>query len=225
MGSKSVRIGSTAGILVLAAGLVWVGACDSGGGTEPPTEQRSTIQVTVTADGSGREGVTVRLFETGGTTPVATQQTGSNGAASFSNLDAGSYEAEAVVPSGLELAAGESARKAVTVAAGATASVAIALVSSGGSNGDDVVEIHLTAGNRFSPSSVTITPGTTVRWINDTGTFHTITPDEHSEWSRVEMTTEGQEFSHTFENLGDFDYFCEPHLGEGMTGSITVAED
>lgn len=222
MGSKSIRIGSNAGVLLLAAGLVWVGACDSGDGTEPPTEQRSTIQVTVTADGSGRQGVTVRLFEAGGTTPVATQQTGSNGAASFSNLDAGGYEAEAVVPSGLELSPGESARKAVTVAAGATASVTIDLVST---DNPDLVEIHLTAGNRFSPSSVTITPGTTVRWINDTGTFHTITPDDHSEWSRVEMTTEGQDFSHTFENVGDFDYFCEPHLGEGMTGSITVSAD
>jgi plastocyanin len=39
----------------------------------------------------------------------------------------------------------------------------------GGGGGANVVTIHLTAANRFSPGDVTITPGTTVRWIADTG--------------------------------------------------------
>lgn len=218
MGLNSVRFGSAMTAVILAAGLVWAGACDSGGGTEP-TDEPATIQVTVTADGSAQQGVTVRLFESGATSPRATAQTGSNGVATFSNLSAGGYEVEVVVPTGLELAAGETGRKSVTVAAGATASVGIGLVSD---TDPDVVEIHLTEDDRFDPSSVTISPGTTVRWINDTPTFHTITPDGHSEWSRQEMNDQGQVFTHTFNNTGEFDYFCEPHQSIGMVGTIIV---
>lgn len=219
MGLKSVRFGSALTALVLSAGLVWVGACDSDDGTEPPTEETATIQVTVTVDGSAQQGVTVRLFEASATNALATTQTGSNGVATFADLAAGVYEVDVAVPSGLELADGASARQNVTVAAGATASVAVSLVSD---VDPGVVEIHLTSGDRFDPSSVTISPGTTVRWINDIARFHTITPDGHSEWSRQEMTDAGQVFTHTFNNTGTFDYFCEPHESVGMVGTIIV---
>lgn len=224
MGLKSVRFGSAAAGLLLAAGLVWASACESNGGTEPPTEESATIQVLVSVDGSGQQGVTVRLFESGGSDALSSQQTGSDGTASFSNLSAGTYDAEVVVPTGLALDEGETAKKSVTVAAGATASVAVELVTEGGTD-PDVVEIHLTGSNTFSPSEVTISEGTTVRWINDTSTFHTVTPDGHSQWSRVEMNNEGDIFTHTFNNIGTFEYFCEPHESIGMTGTITVESD
>ena len=53
-----------------------------------------------------------------------------------------------------------------------------------GPGGDDVTVITLTSSLRFSPSNVTIAPGTTVRWVNGTSLGHTVTPSGHSEWSR-----------------------------------------
>lgn len=84
------------------------------------------------------------------------------------------------------------------------------------------MEVHLTSGLQFTPADLTIEPGTTVRWVNDASIFHTITPDGHSEWERATMTTAGDDFTHTFEAEGEFPYYCEPHLSQGMTGTVTV---
>lgn len=206
-------------VALLISTMLVAGACDDG--MDPTPVEKATINVEVTADGSARQGVTVRLFVSGTQSALETKQTASNGSASFTELEAGTYEAEIDVPAGLVLSTGETVRKSVTVAAGGTGAVAFGLVSDE-DPGEEVVEIHLTAGNQFDPSSVTISVGTTVRWINDTSTFHTITPSDHSEWSRQEMNSAGQEFEHTFQSTGTFDYFCEPHESFGMTGSITV---
>lgn len=209
-------------VLALVA-LVALSGCDEGG-TEPPPagEEGGEIEVTVTADGSEQSGVTVRLFASGAATAMATGQTNASGTTTFTDVSAGSYEVEVEVPEGLELDEGQTARRSVSVTAGGSASVGFALVSAQDDPGASVVEIHLTAGAAFSPSEVTISPGTTVRWINDTSTFHTITPRDHSEWERVELDEADEVFEHTFEAAGTFDYFCEPHESAGMTGTITV---
>jgi protocatechuate 3,4-dioxygenase beta subunit len=49
---------------------------------------------------SGLSGVTIDLFKNGGTQPVGTTVTGSNGSYSFTNLAAGTYTVKEVVPSG-----------------------------------------------------------------------------------------------------------------------------
>jgi plastocyanin len=87
---------------------------------------------------------------------------------------------------------------------------------------DDVREIQMS--NRlFSPSSVTIEPGTTVRWVGDHEP-HTITPQDGSKpgvWPDVEVAPNG-EYEHTFEVAGQtYDYICRFH--PGMTGRITVS--
>ncbi len=92
----------------------------------------------------------------------------------------------------------------------------------GGNGGGDVTVINLTGALTFSPDDVTISPGTTVRWVNQTNLEHTVTPDGHSEWTEWETTASGQEFEHTFGTTGTFEYFCEPHLANGMTGVIRV---
>lgn len=88
--------------------------------------------------------------------------------------------------------------------------------------GPDLVIVELVAPYAFSPAEVTIPPGTTIRWVNRSDIFHTITPDGHSEWSEVEMFTAGEEFEHTFNDEGVFPYVCAPHVSAGMTGTITV---
>lgn len=83
-----------------------------------------------------------------------------------------------------------------------------------------LVQISLLA-DSFSRTNVLVEAGTTVRWTAQTP-GHTITPDGHSEWERVEITEVGQTFEHTFDTPGTYDYFCEPHLALGMTGVIRV---
>ncbi len=204
------------GLVVMAT------ACGDDGGTEPPPNgnDAAAIVVTVTADGATESGVTVRLYEGGGSTAVATRQTGSNGRTTFGDLEAGVYEVEVEVPAGLELATGQTARRSLTVAAGGSGNVEFSLVSLDGPP-SDVVEIRLTGSFTFDPSEVTITTGTTVRWINDTSVLHTVTPRDHTEWERVELDQQGETFEHTFETAGTFDYFCEPHEST-MQGTITV---
>ncbi|MGH7549665.1 MAG: plastocyanin/azurin family copper-binding protein [Gemmatimonadota bacterium] len=85
----------------------------------------------------------------------------------------------------------------------------------------NVLEIHL-EGFSFEPAEPMIPVGTTVRWVNDSNLFHTVTPEGHSEWQRQTTTQQGVVFEHTFQNAGMFPYFCEPHRTDGMTGSITV---
>lgn len=73
----------------------------------------------------------------------------------------------------------------------------------------------------FQPATLTIQRGTTVRWRKTTSTFHTVTPQGHSEWQR--WTTDlGESFDHTFNSTGTFNYICELHESIGMIGRIIV---
>lgn len=94
-----------------------------------------------------------------------------------------------------------------------------------GNNDDDddgALQVIGLSGTSFTPSTVTISVGTTVRWTNNDGVDHTVTPDGHNEWQRWETGSSGETFEHTFNTPGTYDYFCEPHQGLGMTGTITV---
>jgi plastocyanin len=61
----------------------------------------------------------------------------------------------------------------------------------------------------FSPQEVTIPPGTTVRWINDDETPHTVAAEDASFTSPGLDTGDGYE--HTFDKEGDVAYFCSVH--------------
>lgn len=205
-----------AGILTMA---LLIHACggsdDNDGGTEPVTT--GTISVTVTADGSARAGVTIQLFAPGATTATATVNTNSNGVATFSNVEQGSWEVETGIPTGFELDDGETQRKSISVVASQTATVSFALV--------DVFEgttIEANGSLEFSPSAVTINAGTQVRWVNVSAVLHTVTPDGHSEWTAATLADDGDTFVHTFDTPGTYEYFCEPHVGQNMRGTITV---
>jgi len=194
--------------------------CDgSDGGTNVETGQ---IVVAVATDGAAEPGVTLRLFAEGGTVPLSTATTGGNGTATFGEVDPGAYDVELALPAGLVLAVGESARKGVSVTAAGVVQIEFALTESGGGENGEVVEVILTSSFTFSPSEVTISPGTTVRWVNAAAIYHTITPDGHSEWSAATVTQAGQTFEHTFQAAGTFPYYCEPHRALGMAGTITV---
>jgi plastocyanin len=84
-----------------------------------------------------------------------------------------------------------------------------------------VVTIDLT-NFAFSQPTVTIAPGTTVRWRNTTSSFHTVTPDGHAAWTEWQTNTNGETFDVQFNETGTFPYHCVPHRSLGMTGTIVV---
>ncbi|HYI21482.1 MAG TPA: copper-containing nitrite reductase [Candidatus Limnocylindrales bacterium] len=62
----------------------------------------------------------------------------------------------------------------------------------------------------YSVNELMITLGTTVTWTNnDTGMVHTVTAVDGSFDSAILQP--GQSFSYTFNDPGDFEYFCSPH--------------
>jgi len=215
--SNGIRFSALALAMTLSFLVAGCGG-DGDGNVAGPEDGR--VEVGVTVDEAAESGVSVSLFEAGSTSPAATATTGANGIATFNGVAPGSYEVEVDPPAGLSLGQGEQARKSVTVTSNQTARVDFNLTEDG--DGSDVVEITLTSSFTFSPAQVTISSGTTVRWVNGASIFHTITPDGHSEWNRATMNQVGETFEHTFENPGTFPYFCEPHQSAGMTGTITV---
>lgn len=199
-----------------ALALVACGGSGGGGTTEPATT--GSVRVTVNADGSARAGVSVGLFASGGATATATQVTGADGRTTFSNVPTGTHAVEVELPNGLELQTGEDDRKNVSVTAGGTANATFALVTP---DPDDALEITL-SGTSFSNADVTIAPGTKVRWINQDGMLHTVTPDGHTAWTSASLGSQGATFEHTFTTPGTYAYYCQPHQSAGMTGVIRV---
>ena len=103
----------------------------------------------------------------------------------------------------------------------------------------------MTDGLIFDPGSVTIPPGTTVVWENVGSVGHSVTayeeriPEEAAFFASGGFDGEsaarsaypdqgdvpgGESYSHTFETVGEYEYFCIPHESAGMVASLTVEE-
>lgn len=203
------------GVLLASALFYACGGDDPDGGTQPITT--GTVTATVTGDGSALAGVLVQLFAPGSNSATTAVATNSSGRATFNDVAAGSWEVEVDIPQGFDLGTGETARKSVTVVASQTATTSFALVDvfSG-------VTVEANGNLQFSPSAVTIDAGTQVRWVNVSSVLHTVTPDGHSEWTSAQLADDGSTFIHTFDTPGTYAYFCQPHVGQGMSGTITV---
>ncbi|SYZ72152.1 exported hypothetical protein [Candidatus Zixiibacteriota bacterium] len=81
----------------------------------------------------------------------------------------------------------------------------------------DTVDVSIT-GFTFSPSSLTINEGQTVRWTNNDPITHTTTSDDLI-WDSGFLSN-GQKFAFTFNTAGSYPYHCTVHLT--MLGTITV---
>lgn len=102
--------------------------------------------------------------------------------------------------------------------------------------------VDMTDGLVFDPDSISIEPGDTVVWENVGSVGHSVTayedgiPDEaeffasggfDGEQAARNAYPEGEvggggSFEQTFEVQGTYDYFCIPHEGAGMLGTIEV---
>ena len=77
----------------------------------------------------------------------------------------------------------------------------------------------------FDPTDLTITVGETVQWIN-TGGSHNVNGTTATYPTNPESfgnaVSAGWTFDHTFMTEGTYAYQCDPHVGNGMAGTITV---
>lgn len=105
----------------------------------------------------------------------------------------------------------------------------------GGGGGGKTVSKTVTVGPGgepvFEPKSVQVTPGSTVTWKWDSQN-HNVVPSsqpDKANWKGTEGAPSktynaGHTYEHTFETLGAYEYFCEPHKSLGMTGTVEVVE-
>ena len=81
--------------------------------------------------------------------------------------------------------------------------------------------------NTFRPPNIQVEPGTTVTWTNDGRNEHDVLPVEGDAWG-VEIADfqPGDEYQHTFDEPGVYDYFCSIHgtTTAGMIGTVVVDE-
>lgn len=88
-------------------------------------------------------------------------------------------------------------------------------------------------GNVFVPQNVTINVGDTIRWVWATGNHNVVsgtggTADNkfcspnNQTCATTPVSAAGATYSFTFTTKGSYPYFCRPHVGAGMVGTITV---
>ena len=76
---------------------------------------------------------------------------------------------------------------------------------------------------QFDPSSLTISAGDTVKWVSNQLPPHNVVVEGHPELSHDQLAfSSGDSFEATFDTPGTYTYYCQPHRGAGMVGTITV---
>ncbi|WP_280536217.1 plastocyanin/azurin family copper-binding protein [Halopenitus sp. POP-27] len=138
-------------------------------------------------------------------------------------------------------------RLAGSATVAATLPIAGCLGGAAGGSGDEPdYDVGMTA-TAFRPQEVTIAVGESVTWRNTSARTHTVTAYEDAIpedteffatggyddeatardawWSdRGGALENGDEFTHTFEVPGRYDYVCIPHEQAGMIGAVIVEE-
>tara|TARA_B100000674_G_scaffold113573_1_gene84871 strand:+ start:2804 stop:3154 length:351 start_codon:yes stop_codon:yes gene_type:complete len=75
----------------------------------------------------------------------------------------------------------------------------------------------------FEPSTVTISAGDTVKFINNKLAPHNAVFEGHEDLSHPDLAfAPGESWEETFSTAGTYDYYCEPHRGAGMVGKVIV---
>lgn len=94
----------------------------------------------------------------------------------------------------------------------------------------DTVEVKMGADSgmlAFQPAKVTIKAGDTVKWVNNKLAPHNVVFDSSVKDAdklnhKGLAFSAGESFEITFTEPGEYPYYCEPHRGAGMAGTITV---
>lgn len=131
-------------------------------------------------------------------------------------------------------------RTLLRVGATALATLGLAGCTSDGSAGARTVE--MSPDLAFAPETAPVEVGGTVTWTNESEVEHTVTayadriPDNATYFASGGFDSEraaranlseglvapGEEYSHSFDRAGTYDYYCIPHEGSGMVGTVRV---
>ena len=95
--------------------------------------------------------------------------------------------------------------------------------------------VKMTDANVYEPPTITISKGGTVTWQNVSQTVHSATFDPSKAAKAGDgslpdgvkpfdsgLLQPGQTWSHTFDTVGTYKYFCIPHETLGMHGTVIV---
>ena len=87
------------------------------------------------------------------------------------------------------------------------------------------VDVSMGAGGNlvFEPNEITISAGETVHFVNEALPPHNIIVEGRADLSREALLfAPGESQDVVFADKGDYNFFCGPHQGAGMTGVIHV---
>ena len=75
----------------------------------------------------------------------------------------------------------------------------------------------------FEPSTVTISTGDSVKFVNNKLAPHNAVFEGHDELSHSDLAfAPGESWEKTFSTAGTYEFYCEPHRGAGMVGKVVV---
>jgi plastocyanin len=87
------------------------------------------------------------------------------------------------------------------------------------------VDVVMGAGGNlvFEPNDITISAGDTLHFVNEALPPHNIIVEARPDLSREALLfAPGESQDVVFADKGDYNFFCGPHQGAGMTGVIHV---
>ena len=75
----------------------------------------------------------------------------------------------------------------------------------------------------FEPAEVTIKAGESIHFINNQLPPHNVIVEDHPELGHEALAMlPGEDFEVVFTESGDYTYWCGPHKGAGMIGTVHV---
>lgn len=105
------------------------------------------------------------------------------------------------------------------------AALALAGCGRGGDTAEQQAEGVTVKTFQFDPDPVEVKAGTTVEWVNEDRTTHTVTSGKRDKPDGDfdgQLTESGGKFSQRFEKPGTYAYHCRIHQGPGMEATVTV---
>lgn len=125
-------------------------------------------------------------------------------------------------------------RRREFVTAGCTAAVPLVAGCSGGRSGsgttaDGSGSTVRMVDTTFDPIRLSVSPGTTVTWVNEDAVAHTVDAaqfhDVATKWSFSSGTVEsGESVTYTFAEKGIYEYYCTIHGKSTMCGVVLVGD-
>lgn len=109
-------------------------------------------------------------------------------------------------------------RRAQMLGLGLLAATAAAAASEAAAPLPDGAVVQIVDFMRFEPTSLTVSAGTTVTWINNDGSNHVI---QMSQGGKSPRLRHGTSWSQRFDAPGEYPYICAIH-GKRMSGTIIV---